>query len=58
MGILKYFYIALPNLNSVTYWGLNHTHLMMACVRVTNNQIIQKHQTESFLILHPTISMR
>jgi len=34
------------NLNSVTYYSLHHTHLLVAHVSVTDNQIIHKHQTQ------------
>ena len=34
------------NLNSVTYYSLHHTHLLVAHISVTDNQIIHTHQTE------------
>ena len=36
----------MTNLKSVTYYSLHHTHLLVAHVSVTDNEIIHKHQTE------------
>ena len=36
----------MTNLNSVMYYNLPHTHLLVAQISVINNQIIHKHQTE------------
>ena len=43
----------MTNLNSLTYYSLHNTHLLVGHLCVTDNQIIHKPQTEKILVFHP-----